>query len=242
TWVERGNPERGVPVLRMFFPTAMVGCQGRYEIPFGAIDRDRCDGEEVPALQWAMLRGKVKGKSAALLLLNDSKHGHSICGDTLRLTLIRSSYDPDPLPEVGQHSVRLALAPLAGEMPIAEAIRRGNAFNHPLRVVSTDVHKGDLPQEAAALTIAPSSLIITALKKAEDEDALILRLFETAGKKTRAEIRVDEKLLGKCREAVEVDLHERPLAASTARVAAGCVTVEVPPQGLTSLRLKISNR
>ena len=242
TWVERGNAERGVPVLRMLFPTAMAAAQGRYEIPFGAIDRTQRDGEELPALQWAILRGKVRGKSAGLLLINDCKHGHSVCGDTLRLTLIRSSYDPDPLPEVGQHSVRLAVSPVVGEMPTADAIRRGNAFNHPLRVVSTDVHKGALARQGAPLTITPSSLIITAMKKAEDEDALILRLFETAGRKTRAEIKLSEKFLGKCAAAMEVDLQEKPLQHSTARVAGGCVTVDVPAYGLTSLLLMVDRR
>ena len=81
--------------------------------------------------------------------------------------------------------------------------------------------------------------MVCGLKKAEDGDALIVRLFETAGKKTTARITTDAKLLGKVAEATEVDVLERPLAASAATVANGTARLAVPAHGLATVRLAL---
>ena len=66
-WFQRGTPATGVPVLRLAFPLALAQAQGRYEIPFGAIDRDLNAGQEVPALQWAQVTGQsVAGPAGCL--------------------------------------------------------------------------------------------------------------------------------------------------------------------------------
>ena len=164
-WFQRGTRETGIPTLRFAFPLALTEAKGRYEIPFGAVDRSLNRGEEVPALQWAQVTGQSDGKPAGCLLLNDSKYGHALDGSTLRLTLIRSSYDPDILPEIGQHEVHVALQPLAAEMPVAEAIHIGNEFNHALRVIGTDIHKGELPMNGQFVEVAPDTVILSAIKK-----------------------------------------------------------------------------
>ncbi len=80
--------------------------------------------------------------------------------------------------------------------------------------------------------------MLTCIKKAEEEDAIILRLLETAGKETTVKVALDENLMGKAAEAVEVDLLERPLENSTAKVVAGGVSVMVPAKGLASVKVR----
>ncbi len=240
TWFERGTPDTGVPTLGLVLPLALKGARARYEIPFGAIDRDLNEGQEVPALQWAQVTGEAGGKRAGCLLLNDCKHGHSLDGSVLRLALIRSSYNPDPLPEIGTHEIHLALLPFAGEISVAEATRHGRDFNHALRVVGTDVHQGDLPPRAQFLSVEPENVIVSALKKAEDGEALVVRVYETAGRETTAVIKLNTDLLGEATDAEEVDLMERPVTDPTARAQGGTVSVRVPPRGIASVRWKLS--
>ncbi len=238
-WFQRGTRETGIPTLRLAFPLALTDAQGRYEIAFGAIDRSLNRGEEVPALQWAQVTGKCRGKSAGCLLLNDSKHGHTLEGSTLRLTLIRSSYDPDILPEIGQHEVHVALQPLAAELPVAEAIHIGQEFNHALRVIGTDIHEGRLPATGQFVNITPETIVLSAIKKAEDGDAIVVRVFNPSKKKATAKIEFDAALLGKLKAANEVDLMERPLPKSTAKLTGNAVLVNVPASGIASLLVKI---
>jgi alpha-mannosidase len=238
-WVERGGPDVGVPMLRMRFPLALEGAKGRYEIPFGSIERDLSGGEEVPALRWADVTGKALegGAAAGCTLLNDCKYGHSLAGSTLRLTLIRSTYDPDPLPEIGDHTIRIGLAPHGKRPAVADLVRMGAAFNHPLLVVPTDVHAGRLPATAAAVSAAPDSVIISSLKRAEDDDGLVFHLYETAGKAATARVALDPAMVGAPAEAVEVDFLERPAANSSAKATRGGFSVAVPAYGIACVKV-----
>ncbi len=239
TWFERGTPQTGVPNLSITFPFALKNAAARYEIPFGAIDRTLHSGEEVPAIRWAAVTGLAGKRRAGCMLINDSKHGHSLDGNTLRLTLIRSTYEPDILPEIGQHRIRLALSPFAGELPVPDAIRLGATLNQPLRAVGTDVRKGGLPRTGQFLSVEPANIVFCALKKAENEDALVLRVFEAAGKAATARITVDEGLLGKVLSAAETDLLERPLADSKLKARRNVVSLPVPAHGIGTVLVRL---
>jgi alpha-mannosidase len=237
-WLERGGPEAGTPQLRMRFPTRLEGPKARYEIPYGSIVRDLAKGEEVPALRWADAFGKVQGRPAGLLLLNDGRHGHSLEGSTLSLTLLRSSYEPDPLPEIGDHSIRVALLPHGDALTVAEMTRLGAAFNHPLQVLASDVHPGRLaPQASAVASVSPADVVVGAVKRAEADDSIVFRLLETAGRASTVRLEL-APVLGTPAGAEEIDFLERPVANGTARLASGALTVDVPAHGVASLRVR----
>ncbi|MGD2295420.1 MAG: glycoside hydrolase family 38 C-terminal domain-containing protein [Candidatus Aminicenantes bacterium] len=239
-WLERGSAETGIPGLRMRFPTGLSGAEARYEIPFGSIERPLNQGEEVPALRWAEVSGNLRNskRKAGLVLLNDCKYGHSLNGSTLGLTLIRSSYSPDPLPEFGAQSMRVAVVPHSGDLSPSEMVRLGASFNHPLQIIYTDTHKGSLPSNVHFLmSCEQENVIISSVKKAEQEDGIILRLFETDGKNGKASVLFNASLLGKIAGVEEVDLLERPLQNDTARLTNKGIDVEVPAYSIVSLKL-----
>jgi alpha-mannosidase len=238
-WLERGGPEIGVPMLRMRYPLEIDAAKGRYEIPFGWIDRDLTAGEEVPALRWADVTGRVPGRQAAAgcALLNDSKYGHSLEESTLRLTLIRSTYDPDPLPEIGDHCIRMGLLPHGKAPPAADLVRLGAAFNHPLLVAATDVHAGTLPARGAAVSAGPANVVVSSVRQAQDDGGIIFHLYETAGKAAKAKVALDAALMGRPAEAIQVDLLERPVAKPSAKVAKDGFTVSVPARGIAAVKV-----
>ena len=238
-WFQRGGGATGTPGLRMRFPLAVEGAGGRYEIPFGSIRRDLCRGEEVPARRWADVTGAEPGtgRPAGCTLLNDCKHGHSLDGGTLRLTLIRASYEPDPLPEIGRHEVRLALAPHGEPPSAARLVRMAAGLDQPLAVVNAEVHAGRLPPAAHAATCEAEGVILSAVKKAEDDDALVFRLYETAGRDEVATVVLNEALLGRPAEAVETDLLERVLGDSTAEATDSGFRVRVPACGIVTVKV-----
>lgn len=236
TWFQRGTPQTGIPFLRFVFPFALEGAKARYEIPFGAQERTQNQGQEVPGQTWAEVSGTVGGTAAGCLLVNDSKYGYSLDGSTLRLTLIRSSYDPDTLPEIGQHEVHAALRPFGGELPVAEAMRAGRDFNHALRVIGTDVHDGELPASASLLSVAPAGVMVNCVKKAEKASGLVLIVSDPTGKDTTVTAEFNTRLLGSVKSATEVDLIERPLPKSSAKVqGTKKVSFRLPARGIASV-------
>jgi alpha-mannosidase len=239
TWLERGGPEVGTPQLRMRFPTRLENARARYEIPYGTIVRTLSGGEEVPGQRFAEVFGSVRGEPAGLLLLNDGRYGHSLQRSTLALTLLRSSYEPDPFPEIGVHALKVALVPHGRGMSVSEMLRLGAAFNHPLQVVATDVHAGRFaPRASGVRSVAPEGVILCAVKKAEADGSLVLRLLEAEGRSATATVVLDETTLGRPSAAEEVDLLERPLAKGTARLSASSVAVDVPAYGIATLKLR----
>ncbi len=241
-WVEIGTGEKGCPSLLMRFPLALTEAKGLYEIPFGAIQRDLNRGQEVPALRWLDVSGKQgtgrTGATAGCAVANDSKYGYSLDGSVLRATLIRSSYEPDPIPEVGDHIIRFALMPHAARPATADLVRLGASFNHPLQVVATDVHKGTLAVADEAMpSVRPDSVVVTSLKRAEAGDGFVVRLQETAGKAVTATVALSAGLLGKIQDVVEVDLLERPVGKSSAAKVAGGFSVKVPGFGIASVKV-----
>ncbi len=238
-WLERGDPATGVPTLRASFPLDIVEGQATFEIAAGTIERPG-DGEEAPALNWVDVTGERTGDETQALgatLLNDCKYGHQCFEDAIRLTLLRSSYDPDPLPEIGRHSIRFALVPHFGVFQAQDAVRAGYAFNHPLVVVGTTVHEGPAPTESAMLELRTPNVMVSGVKKAEDSEALIVRLYEFEGQETEAKVWIHEEVVAPDAPVVETDLLEQPLLTNTARMKDSVLTVKVPAFGITTVKV-----
>lgn len=236
-WVERGTPETGVPMLRMAFPTNTDRPEATYEIPFGKIQRP-VNGQEVPALKWADLTGEkvdVKGK-CGITLVNADKYGHNANGSTLRSTLLRSSHDPDPLPEMGHHEIRLGIIPHDGPLSVSDAVRFGASFNLPMTVVSTDVHKGELPPSKGFVEVLTPNIMLASVKKAEDSDAVIVRLYEVEGKETEAKVRLTD-IVKPGSPAQETDLMEQSLDKNTARMEGDVLSVKLPAYGIATVSI-----
>jgi len=234
-WVEIGTPEYGVPMLRALFPVNVNDGIPTYEIPFGSQQRKQTV-QEIPALKWADLSGETDKGAQGITLVNDSKYGHSCVDDTLRLTLLRSSYDPDPLPEVADHEIKFAVIAHRGACDVVAATREGEQFNSPMAIVSTTVRKGTLPSEKSFIEVLTPNVFISTVKKAEDSDALVIRFFEMEGKDTEAKIRISD-LVKPGAAAVETDVLERPVTNNTAKMAGDTMTVKVPKFGQATVKV-----
>jgi alpha-mannosidase len=68
------------------------------------------------------------------------------------VTLIRSSYDPDPYPELGVHRFRLAVGLTDGESA-TERTKRAAAFSSPIIPVSGERHEGSQPAEKSFVRV-----------------------------------------------------------------------------------------
>ena len=62
------------------------------------------------------------------------------------------------------------------------ATRRGVEFNVPLLVRFEPSHDGELSSTFSALNIEPGNVMVESLKRAEDSDDYIVRMYETDGK------------------------------------------------------------
>ena len=110
---------------------------------------------------------------------------------------------PDAL-ELRSYTFEYAVLPHDGDWRQAEMYKLAQEFHHLPLAIQTD-SQGDLPSEYSFLKLSPNNLILSALKKAEDSDAFILRFFETKGEATEAEV----ELFKAIKRLTLVDLLER---------------------------------
>ncbi len=236
-WLERGGEEIGTPLLRFCLPLRLRNARTIYETPFGALERCMPGGDEVPALRWAQVSGELDGQSASCVLYNDSKHGHSFCDDRLYLTLIRSSFAPDPLPEIGEHEIQLAVECFAGCPDPGSVAREAAAFTRSLKVISTDVHEGELPPRDQFLELDAGRAVLSCLKREENGDGVIARFYNPTAQGTDVELALHQSF-GEVAEAREVDLLERELAAAPLRIRQNRVVLHVAAFAISTLRIR----
>jgi alpha-mannosidase len=167
-------------LLKACFPLAVRAPNATYEMQFGYTERpthystshDRAR-YEVPGHRFADL--SEHGFGAALL--TDCKYGYSCYGGELRVSLLRSPKSPDPEADMGRHEFAYALLPHAGGWREAGVVAEAARFNQPLRwgesVVST--------QSRSYAAVDDPNLVLDTIKRAEDSDAIVLRLYEAHG-------------------------------------------------------------
>jgi alpha-mannosidase len=218
-------------MLKVAFPVDVTNGKARFEIPFGSIERP-ANGDEVPAQKWIDLSSNDYGVS----LLNNCKYGHDVNGNTMRLTLLRSPYEPDPAPDKGHNEMVYSLYPHSGDWKRADTVRRGYELNNPLIPLATDRHDGRLPAAHSFVRVSSSNLVVTALKKAEDSDDLILRFYECKGGSGNAGIAFGFGVS----KVQETDLSERPLTALPIPVTADSITVPFGKWEIKTLKLTLN--
>jgi alpha-mannosidase len=231
-WREIGTPEADFPMIKVAFPVALSRSEANFEIPFGSIVRP-ADGREVPALKWIDLSGIAPGGAEyGLSLLNDCKYGHDVGGNVMRLTLLRCPYDPDPRPDEGVHHFTYSLYPHPGEWRNATTVRQGYELNNPLIALAQPAHAGGLPASHSFLWVEPDNLIVTALKRAEDSDDVVLRFYESAGATARARVVPGFDWAS----ASDVNLMESPTGAPI-DIGKDQIRLDVGPSEIKTLRL-----
>jgi alpha-mannosidase len=228
-WREVSDEFTEAPMLKVSFSPILSSATATFEIPFGSISRV-ADGREFPALRWVDLSDDEYGVS----LLNDCKYGFDVHDNTMRMTILRTSYSPDPNPDQGHHELKYSLYPHREDWRKALTFRRGYELNHPLEtvVVTNRASQGSLPEEASFLRINPKNIVLSCLKAAEDSDGIIIRIYDATGEGGEAEITLGFPI----KEAIETDLLERNL--SRLKVQDGSLKVRLGPWEIKTIRLK----
>jgi alpha-mannosidase len=204
-------------ILKVAFPVAVQSREATYEVQFGHVRRPTHWDDsharamfEVCAQRWADLGDGDNG----VALLNDCKHGYDIHESVMRLSLLRAPTHPDPSADQGFHRFTYALMPHMGdwrEAGVIEAAEELNAvFGVPRSLVTVDT-----PQ-----------VRVEAIKRAEDSDAVVVRLYEAWGRPCKARIATTLParrvtlcdLLEREREETSLELELRPFQVVTLKL------------------------
>jgi alpha-mannosidase len=202
--------------LKVEFPLALRCDHATYEIQFGHLRRPTHFNTtwdfarfEVSAHRWADLSEPNFG----VALLNDSKYGYACHGNTLRLSLLRAPKSPDAHADMGEHHFRYALYPHAHGPQLGRVVPEAAAFNQPLRVFATAAE----PQSKSFLQLDNPAVVLDTVKKAEDSNEIIVRLYESQGAHQTATLTVPNSI-NKATKINLLETEEKPLRAGKKQI------------------------
>ncbi|MBN1542825.1 alpha-mannosidase [candidate division KSB1 bacterium] len=175
-------------MLRVAFETPLQADQATYEIQYGSLKRPTHRNTS-----WDLARFEAVGHRYADLserdygvaLLNDCKYGYKILGGMLDFNLLRSATYPDPEADRGLHEFTYSLLPHCGDCADSAVLAEAAQLNQaPLRLQGSSVLERLLP-----FHLCGQGVVLEAVKKAEKEEALIIRLYEPQGRRRKIELR-----------------------------------------------------
>ncbi len=194
-------------LLKVAFVVDIRSTMATYDVQFGNVKRpthwntswDRARFESV-AQQWVDLSERNYGVS----LLNNCKYGHDIKDNVMRLTLLKSATHPDPVQDQGEQNFTYSLLPHSGDFIDGNTVKHAYELNQPLKSI-----KGMLKSEVKKqlFKFNDANILVDAIKKAEDEDMIIIRFHDYSGSRQNVSIDSDYEITG----WMETNLMEKPI-------------------------------
>jgi hypothetical protein len=216
-------------ILKTAFSVDIRGVFARYDVQEGNIVRPITRNTsweaakfEVVAHKWADLSETGYG----VALLNDCKYGYDIKEDTMRLSLLKSATDPDYSADYGTHEFIYSLYPHKEEWYNSGLEEEAFDLNSPVVVLDGASALGN----ESLISFDAKNIVLDAFKKAENEEAYVLRFHEYTGRRGKINLKTGLNFDSWC----ESDLMENPLGEWKQTA----IEVEVKPYEIKTIMLK----
>lgn len=177
-------------LLKAEFPIDVTAARATYEVQFGNVERPTHKNTswdeakfEVCAQKWADL--SECGYGAAIL--NDCKYGCDIHDSLLRLTLIKSGIFPNPDADKEEHRFTYSFYPHMGDFREGRVVMEAYDLNCPLTAKRV---KGGKAVSYSFLELSVEHVLADTLKRAEDNEGWVLRMYEAYGKRAKVSMRL----------------------------------------------------
>lgn len=180
-------------LVKAEFPVNINSPRATYEIQFGSVERPATMNNSWEQAKFEVCAHKYADYSEygyGVALLNDCKYGHDIHDGVISLTLWKCPTYPNEAADKGSHKFTYSLMPHEGDYREAGVIEEAYALNDPLRAEPISAQKGTLPDRFSFVECCAQNVIVETVKRAEDEDAWIVRCYEAANRRVRGRFRL----------------------------------------------------
>lgn len=178
-------------LLKTSFPVDVHTNKATYEIQYGNVERPTHWNTswdyarfEVCSHKWADLSEDSYGAS----LINDCKYGYDIKDSEMRLTLLKSATSPNEDADREIHEFVYSLYPHNGDWKEAGTIQEAYSLNCPMYAKVTEAHSGNLPAELSFVSLDRDNVVVEVVKKAEDSEDIIIRLYECYNRRSKVNL------------------------------------------------------
>ncbi|MEG2814237.1 MAG: glycoside hydrolase family 38 C-terminal domain-containing protein, partial [Oscillospiraceae bacterium] len=181
-------------LMKCEFPVDINANEATYDIQFGNLKRPTHKNTswdaarfEVCGHKWADLSEGNYG----VALLNDCKYGYAINDSTMTLSLIKSGCVPNPIADQEEHFFTYALLPHESN-EFEEVVKEAYCLNLPTYNAQCESAEQKINYDAF-FTIDAQNVIMEVTKKADDNDGIIVRLYEFQNRRSNIHVTVANK-------------------------------------------------
>jgi len=174
-------------LVKTLFDTNVHAARATYNIQFGNLERPTVKNTTWDTARFEVCAHKFADLSEGnygVTLMNDCKYGYSINDGVMGLSLIKCATDPNPVADEGRHVFTYSLYTHGGRLEDSDVQALAYELNEPLVAISIPEQKGSLPENFSLVSVDKSNIIVETVKKAEDSDAIIMRLYECTNSRT----------------------------------------------------------
>ncbi len=258
--VTRFNNQADNHRLRVVFPTFLDADHSSAEVAFDVVERPI---ERDPSSVWYGQDNPthpqhrfvdVSDGNVGLAILNDGLREYEVTDDqekAIVVTLMRAfeialatvSWRWERHPEMrlsqspGEHEFRYAIYPHAGTWSKANVYEQAERLTTPMEIAQVGPHAGDLPKSLSFFKIEPKTLILSAMKRAERSQQVVLRLFNPTDKTVQGTIHCFRKI----KSAELLNLNEESVKKLSVSGDKNSVNISVPKKKIFTIGLMIAD-
>ncbi len=224
-------------IFKAAFPVDVNAGKAVYDIQFGNMERTHNINTSWDVARFESCAHKwvdISDGGYGMALMNDCKYGYSVVEDsTLQLSLIRGGNSPiEEIDDQGEHVFSYSILPHDGDFRVGGVVKEAYIFNNPLWKLEGKDGSGVLPTTYSFVSADKDNIIIETIKKAEESDHIILRLYEAYNKKSTVNLNFG----GNVQRAYICNLLEQE--ETEVAVKGNIVTVEVSNYEVITLKVE----
>ncbi|MBT4574919.1 MAG: alpha-mannosidase, partial [Candidatus Cloacimonetes bacterium] len=219
-------------MLRVSAQPDIYASKASYEIQYGTLQRATHSNTSWDAAKFEVAAQRFADLSQpdyGFAILNDCKYGHYVKENVMSLNLLRSPKDTDKQADQHSHKFTFCYYPHQGSLIESDTLQLAHNLNSPLMQFPVS----GLPEnrQRSFYNILGKNVKLEVIKKAEDGNGIIIRMYETAGINTEITFQTVEEweqlfetdmlenaLNQICENANEIKLLFKPFEIRTFRI------------------------
>ena len=242
--------------LRVMFPSNIAATHSCAEEPFDVVERPINRGQDSPWKNtWNPTHPHqrfvdVSDGENGLAIINDGLREYEVSDDktrTIGITLLRAfevalttvAWKWERHSEMklsqspGDHEFQYFIYPHTGNWDQGKVIQQTERFTVPLELAQAGPHSGDLPKSKSYFELAPDDLVLTAVKKTEDRESIIVRIYNPTSRNIRGKIKLNFNV----KKARYTNLNEEPINREFLEIKNSEVFLDIDKKKICTIEL-----
>lgn len=220
--------------VKDYFPIDVHTNEATFDIQYGNVKRDTHDNTSWDFAKFEVCHHKwmdVSEDGYGVSMLNDCKYGVGVRNGVIGMSMLKSAIHPNPEADKELHEFTYSIYPHQGGWREAGTVKQAYQINNPLTYSWKENEGGTLAPEYSLVSSDQDNAVIEVVKKAEDSDAVIVRLYECYNRRTPVTLIFGKELTS----VVECNMMEE--GADPVEFTGNKVTFEMKPYEIKTLKV-----